>query len=755
MPTTLVTLLIGALTAQPSVQQPPAGSIRGTVVDAVAGTSLPGVVIALQGSRREVVSDREGAFVFEAVPPGRHTLYVSLVGYALARPGVDVHAGLVSHVTVPLAPGTGAYTETVTVVSDAVRGSAPSVPAAQVLTSGELLELRGVLTDDPLRAVQALPSVATGDDFRSEFSVRGSDFSHLGLSIDGIPVPWPVHTVADREAEGSISMVNGTVLDSVSLLAGTYPQDRPGRTGAWVDLTIREGSRATTGFHGSLSASAASFLVEGPLGPRGSWLISTRQSYLQWLLDRFEHEGQTAFGFTDLQAKFVVDATPRNQLQLTLVGGHARLSHEQGSVYENSINGARARTGLAALAWRSAFAPTVVVTQRIAAGVNDFRTDGIIGFPLADGYASRLAYRAVADWTAGSALALQFGAYAQRHRADEAYVRFQQVRRSPLLPWTDRVPSLERVVGDGWLATGHARVNWDTARWSIDAGLMAEPSSLAHEVPWSPWMLARVPLRAGWSLRGGFNRTAQTPTLEQVVGTFKGDDVGPERARQLDLALEQRLGSSTRWQVTAYHRREADMLRLEESETYLLNGEIERPSLTPYWANALVGTSRGIELLLQRRSPAGLSGWVGYAYGRTEYTDRLRGEHFPGDYDQRHTLNVFALQRLSPRTSVSAKLRVASSFPIPGYYERRDGGIWVAAERNLERLPVYARLDVRANHAFHFDQRRLTLFVEIVNLLDRENFAVDRPYVNDDGRVVKVMHSLFPFLPSAGFMVDF
>src|SRR5512145_2700588 len=257
MPPLLAVLLVAALTgssddigAQGVART---GAIKGTVVDASTGAPLAGVVVVLQGTDREVITGADGSFVMADVPASTQTLFVSLVGYGLARPDVEVRAAGVTELVIPLAPGTGAYTESVTVVSDPVRGSQAMVPSAQVMNSGEILELRGVLTDDPLRAVQALPSVATGDDFRSEFSVRGSDFAHVGLSVDGIPVGWPVHTVHDREAEGSISLVNGSVLDSVTLLGGTYPQDRPGRTGAWVDLAIREGSRAALGVHGSLS----------------------------------------------------------------------------------------------------------------------------------------------------------------------------------------------------------------------------------------------------------------------------------------------------------------------------------------------------------------------------------------------------------------------------------------------------------------------------------------------------------------------
>jgi len=41
-----------------------------------------------------------------------------------------------------------------------------------VLGSRELLALRGLIADDPFRAVQMLPGVSTGDDFRAEFALR-------------------------------------------------------------------------------------------------------------------------------------------------------------------------------------------------------------------------------------------------------------------------------------------------------------------------------------------------------------------------------------------------------------------------------------------------------------------------------------------------------------------------------------------------------------------------------------------------------
>lgn len=77
--------------------------------------------------------------------------------------------------------------------------------------SPDIQNLRGVLTDDPLRAVQVLPGVATGDDLPSEFTVRGSNFSHMHLTLDGFTTPYLLHAFRAVEGEsssGSVAMIN-------------------------------------------------------------------------------------------------------------------------------------------------------------------------------------------------------------------------------------------------------------------------------------------------------------------------------------------------------------------------------------------------------------------------------------------------------------------------------------------------------------------------------------------------------------------
>jgi hypothetical protein len=88
--------------------------------------------------------------------------------------------------------------------------------------------------------------------------------------------------------------------------------------------------------------------------------------------------------------------------------------------------------------------------------------------------------------------------------------------------------------------------------------------------------------------------------------------------------------------------------------------------------------------------------------------------------------------------------------------ERIGGTYYVAASRNTTRLPVYARLDARADWVFTYRKRRLTLFIETLNALNRRNLGPADWGVNlTTGVVNGLVEKGFPLLPSAGVLIEF
>ena len=126
-----------------------------------------------------------------------------------------------------------------------------------------------------------------------------------------------------------------------------------GSLAAQVDLTLREGARDRFRARAGLSGTSATVLAEGPLtNGRGSWLVSARRSYLDLLLNRIEDENSLAFGFTDAEAKFVLDVSPRHQLQALAVVGTSGFEEDPDQLGVNDEATVDGRSWLTALTWR-------------------------------------------------------------------------------------------------------------------------------------------------------------------------------------------------------------------------------------------------------------------------------------------------------------------------------------------------------------------------------------------------------------------
>lgn len=149
------------------------------------------------------------------------------------------------------------------------------------------------------------------------------------------------------------------------------------------------------------------------------------------------------------------------------------------------------------------------------------------------------------------------------------------------------------------------------------------------------------------------------------------------------------------------------------------------------------------------------SGWVSYGYGVARYRDAATNLRFDGDYDQRHTFNLYATYRLETTLNLSAKFRYGSSFPVAGFLLVQGARVLLSKERNTLRLPVYSRLDFRVNKAFNFDRWKMTLYGEVLNVLNRKNIRYTTHIDTINRSAGFDRESMFPLLPIAGLRVEF
>ena len=721
--------------------------MTGLVVDARTDTPVEKALVKIDDLHLETTTGPDGRFVFPDVGPGTHHLSVSVVGYALARRDVAVTAGG-ADVRIELTEGTTAYAETVTVSAGPFRAPPDLAPSAQVLGAAELLNLRGVLADDPLRAVQTLPGVATGDDFRSEFTVRGSDFDHLTFTIDGFDTPYVLHTVhvRDRGPAGSIAMINSDVLEDVTLFNGGYAEHYGGRTGAEVDFRMREGSRDRRRISVSASGADASGVAEGPLGRagKGSWLVSARQSYLDFLVHHLTSEA-LSFGFTDAQAKLAYDVTSRQHVTLTMIGGRSRFDNDPERNGANDIAVGLNRSAVAVGTWRWS-SGSRTVTQRVLGAVNRYTNENPSSADLDRGGERQFGYRLDATSALSSRLLAEAGGALGRSAADN----------TRLVPFRGVPEVFDDYSGHATAAGGYLDVKWAAPHGAVlSPGIRVDRTTLASQSAASPWMQLELPAWGG-RVRAAAGIYTQFADFNEALSFAGAPDLKPERAREYDAGYERTIGSSSRASVTGYDREIPDAIRRAGYETRVVSGRVVAGNITVPYENRVSSTSRGVEFVVERRVTRGVSGWISYAYSRTRDTDTSTGEQFWGDADQRHTFNAYGAIRRSEKASFVAKLRVGSNFPITGYVTTSSSGYVVTDQRNTARLPVYARLDLRANRAFSLGAHRLTLFAEVLNVLNRENVRYQPPAINFFTRAAaRPFDTMLPIVPSAGVLIEF
>ncbi|HET9225105.1 MAG TPA: hypothetical protein VFR31_00440, partial [Thermoanaerobaculia bacterium] len=127
--------------------------------------------------------------------------------------------------------------------------------------------------------------------------------------------------------------------------------------------------------------------------------------------------------------------------------------------------------------------------------------------------------------------------------------------------------------------------------------------------------------------------------------------------------------------------------------------------------------------------------------------DRIQGEEIRRQTDQPHTVNLYVDTRLGKNWSLSTAWRYHTGWPTTPVFS--IDGEPVLGKLNSERLPVYHRMDLRASREWQLRSGRLTFFVDLQNVYNRENAAGFDLEVDEDG-IVREPESWPGFFPSIG-----
>lgn len=687
--------------------------ITGSVVDGRGGEALSRVDVQLAGTEYRARSDAQGRFEIGGIPPGDYVLNASTVGYRLAKKPFHLDAGESKIFEIVLTPGTLTQTDSVEVKSGPFDVPVQAGSSPLILSGNDVTNLASVLANDPLRAVQDMPGVTANDDFKADFTIRGADFSRVGIYMDGILLHSPLHTVESSQANGSESAFNGGMVESLELYSGPLPPQYPDRTAGALEVHTRDGGRKGIAFRAEASFSNAGFTAEGPLdaGKHGSWLVSARQSYLQYIIGRISTDTSLVFGLQDVQARLTYDLTPKNNLSLDVLESYTDLdrSSKQSTLGVNSLMTAGYDYSLAKIAWRYSPNEKFVVHSRAAWMREKFDDENPKNLLLNSGFYGEWVGNQAASWIESPAAKMDFG-WSVREIREQGYSNQYQSNLSARL--------LEGYRGNSTRGGGYLGQTW--AGWHgmvhLAAGGRVDRDSLSGRTTLDPQAsIAFVPAQTT-RLQLAWGEYTQYPEVAALTSNLGNTGLLPARTIQFTAAVEQRLGERTRLRAEFYDRTDRD----------LINQPFYDPRI------------------------------LAYAYGRTAMRDGITHDVFPSDWDQRHSVNVYAGYRLRPSVNLSVRSVFGTGFPIPGYLTQTSAGYFLTSARNGTRLGNYERTDFRVNKNWTHVKWKTTLYGEVVNLTDRTNYRFDsfNGYNAKTGSASITLDKLFPILPSVGLVIE-
>ena len=307
--------LLGLLTAAGAQ---PTHKIKGTVIDKASRQPLEFINVLILGLGRGAVTDAEGHFNIQEVPPGIYRLQASAVGYkTVLTPEYIVST---KDLTIQIETEENlTELEGVTVTASPFRRDLESPVGLRIIGLQEIEKSPGA-NRDISRIVQSYPGVAFSPaGYRNDLIVRGGSPSENRFYLDGVEIPNINHFSTQGASGGPVGIINADLIREVNFYTGAFPADKGNSLSSVLDFKLRDGDMERNSLKATLGASDVSLASNGHLGKKTSYLVSVRQSYLQFLFDMLGLPFLPTF--TDAQFKLKTRFNTTNELTVLGLGG--------------------------------------------------------------------------------------------------------------------------------------------------------------------------------------------------------------------------------------------------------------------------------------------------------------------------------------------------------------------------------------------------------------------------------------------------
>ena len=326
-------------------------TVRGTILDADAGTPIPFATIQIVDSLLNLgaVGDEDGKFRLENVPLGKHQFIISSVGYETAvLSNIEVSAAKEVLLEIELAESFNEIEEVLIVANKDESNARNEFTTTSVHTLRmEVINRYTAAVEGPARKALNFAGVnANGFDLFNEIVIRGNSPRGLLWRLEGIEIPNPNHFASLGSSGGGVSMLSNNILANSDFYTGAFPGEYGNALSGVFDLKYRKGNNENYETKLSLGFLGAEITSEGPLNKeRGaSYVFNYRYSTLGILNALgIRIVGQVLPVYQDLNFHFHLPSSKFGIFNIYGLGGTSNYEYDSGGFY---LQGQENHTGV-------------------------------------------------------------------------------------------------------------------------------------------------------------------------------------------------------------------------------------------------------------------------------------------------------------------------------------------------------------------------------------------------------------------------
>ena len=738
----LLTLLLFSNLLFSLLQAQPVHQIKGTVIEKNSRQPLEFINVMVLGLNKGGVTNAEGHFTIEQVPPGIYRLQATAIGYKSVTTPEYILSTKDLNISIEMEEN---LTELagVTVTASPFRRDLESPVSLRIIGLQEIEKSPGA-NRDISRIVQSYPGVAFSPiGYRNDLIVRGGSPSENRFYLDGVEIPNINHFSTQGASGGPVGILNADLIREVNFYTGAFPTDRGNALSSVLDFKLRDGDMEHNSVKATLGASEVSLASNGHIGKKTSYLVSVRQSYLQFLFDMLDLPFLPTF--TDAQFKLKTRFNEQNELTVLGLGGidnmrlNTKADSEDNEYILSYLPKIKQETFTLGAVYRHYAGPhvqSVVVSHSYLNNRNTKYRQNDESIPenlmlrlrsteqeTKFRFENNSSFR---NWKVNLGVNLDYSQYTN--------TTFQKA-------YTNQAQTFDYHTYLGmmrWGLFGTISYSSMDERFTASLGLRADANnyssamkSLSDQL--SPRISLSYQLAEHWFVSGNAGLYYQLPPYTALGfkdnnGTYVNKyNLRYMKVSQESLGISWRKGDTFEVSVEGFYK-DYDKIPLSVADGIPLTckgndyGVIGNELLT----STAQGRSYGAELLLKWLVAKKLNLASSFTLFKSEYRTDKESEYIASAWDNRFIFNLRGTYNLPRHWSVGMKVSCIGGAPYTPYDADKSSLVtaWNAQGKpyydytryNEERLPAFTQVDIRIDKTFYLKRCMLGFYIDLQNI---------------------------------------